>query len=44
MQERGFTLKGVKILYQRHKRVFPYGFPYSYVPNLHHQYILILAK
>jgi DNA modification methylase len=44
MQKRGFTLKGVKILYQRHKRVFPYGFPYSYVPNLHHQYIVILAK
>jgi len=44
MEVRGFTLKGIKILYQRHKRVFPYGFPYSYVPNLHHQYIVILAK
>ena len=44
MESRGFTLKGVKILYQRHKRVFPYGFPYAYVPNLHHQYIVILAK
>lgn len=44
MQKRGFSLKGLKILYQRHKRVFPYGFPYSYVPNLHHQYIVILAK
>lgn len=44
MEDRGFTLKGLKILYQRHKRVFPYGYPYSYVPNLHHQYIIILAK
>ena len=44
MGSRGFTLKGIKILYQRHKRVFPYGFPYSYVPNLHHQYIVILQK
>ena len=44
MQKRGFTLKGLKILHQRHKRVFPYGFPYGYVPNLHHQYIVILAK
>jgi DNA modification methylase len=44
MQARGFTLKGLSILYQRHKRIFPYGFPYSYVPNLHHQYIVILAK
>ena len=32
------------VLYQRHKRVFPYGYPYSYVPNLHHQYIVILAR
>lgn len=44
MEERGFKLKGLTILYQRHKRVFPYGFPYSYVPNLHHQYIVILEK
>src|SRR6185437_12191777 len=44
MQQRGFTLKGIMILYQRHKRVFPYGFPYAYVPNLHHQYIVVLAK
>jgi DNA modification methylase len=44
METRGFTLKGIKVLYQRHKRIFPYGFPYSYVPNLHHQYIVILAK
>ena len=44
MEARGFTLKGLTILYQRHKRVFPYGFPFSFVPNLHHQYIIILAK
>lgn len=44
METRGFTLKGIKVLYQRHKRVFPYGFPYGYVPNLHHQYIVILEK
>jgi len=44
MEARGFTLGGVKVLYQNHKRVFPYGFPYSYVPNLHHQYIIILRK
>lgn len=44
MEARGFTLKGIKILYQTHKRIFPYGFPYCYVPNLHHQYIVILEK
>jgi hypothetical protein len=31
-------------LYQRHKRIFPYGYPYAYVPNIHHQYILILQN
>jgi len=39
-----FTLKGITILYQKFKRIFPYGYPYSYVPNIHHQYILILQK
>lgn len=37
-------LRGIKVLYQRHKRIFPYGYPYSYVPNIHHQYILILQN
>lgn len=40
----GFQLHGITVLYQRHKRVFPYGYPYAYVPNIHHQYILILQK
>lgn len=44
MEDRGFVLKGLTILYQRHKRIFPYGYPYAYVPNLHHQYIIILKK
>lgn len=38
------VLKGVTILYQPHKRVFPYGYPAAYVPNLHHQYVLILRN
>jgi DNA modification methylase len=37
-------LRSLNILYQRHKRVFPYGYPYAYVPNIHHQYIVILQK
>lgn len=40
----GLEVRGLKILYQRHKKVFPYGYPYSYVPNIHNQYILILQK
>ena len=40
----GLVLKGITILYQPHKRLFPYGYPAAYVPNLHHQYILIFRK
>ena len=39
-----FTIKGMTVLYQRHKKIFPYGYPYSYVPNMHHQYIIILQS
>lgn len=39
-----FVLKGITILHQPQKRVFPYGYPAAYVPNLHHQYILILRN
>lgn len=39
-----WALKGIKIMYQRHKRVFPYGYPFAYVPNLHHQYALVLQR
>lgn len=40
----GFQSKGLTILYQRHKRIFPYGYPYAFVPNIHNQFILILQK
>lgn len=39
-----FGLRGIKVLYQRHKKIFPYGYPYAYVPNIHHQYILVLQN
>lgn len=45
LQERTpLKLKGIKILYQRHKSIFPYGYPHSFVPNVHHQYVLILKN
>lgn len=37
-------LQGVKILIQNHKGLLPYGYPFSYVENIHHQYILIFRK
>lgn len=44
LEAKGYELKGIKVLHQRHKKVFPYGYPYSYVPNIHHQFILILYR
>lgn len=44
LAEYRFVLKGITVLYQRHKRVFPYGYPAAFVPNIHHQYILILRN
>ena len=44
LEKIGLEMRGFKVLYQRHKKVFPYGYPYSYVPNIHNQYILILQK
>ena len=40
----GLEMRGLKVLCQRHKKVYPYGYPYSYVPNIHHQYILVLQR
>ncbi len=38
------TLQGVKILLQNHKTLLPYGYPFAYVENIHHQYVLIFKK
>jgi len=40
----GFTLQGISVLVQRNKKLFPYGYPYAYVPNIHHQYVLTFRK
>ena len=39
-----YQLKGIKVLVQNAKKLFPYGYPYSYVENIHHQYVIILQK
>lgn len=43
-QRSGFVLKGEKIWYQAGTRLRPYGYPYAYVPNITHQFIMILRK
>lgn len=39
-----FVLQGIKVLVQNQKPLYPYGYPFAYVENVHHQYILILRK
>ncbi|THU41182.1 DNA methylase [Niastella caeni] len=39
-----YKLKGIRILYQRHKSIYPYGYPFTFVPNMHHQNVLIFQK
>lgn len=40
----GLYLQGTKILLQNHKSLLPYGYPFAYVENIHHQYVLIFRK
>tara|TARA_X000000368_G_scaffold417750_1_gene415046 strand:- start:1927 stop:2751 length:825 start_codon:yes stop_codon:yes gene_type:complete len=40
----GLNYKGFKIWYDKSLNLFPYGYPYSYVSNQLHQYILIFRK
>lgn len=40
----GFTPKGEIVWYQAGSRLRPYGYPYAYVPNIAHQYIVILRR
>lgn len=37
-------LRGLTVLYQRHKRIFPYGYPFAYVPNIHNQFLVVLQN
>ncbi len=40
----GFVPKGEIVWYQSGTKLRPYGYPYSYVPNIAHQYIVILQR
>lgn len=41
---RRLVLQGIKIIAQNHKKLYPYGFPTTYVPNIHHHYVLIFRN
>lgn len=40
----GLKYKGMKIWYDKTVNLYPYGYPYAYVGNQLHQYILIFRK
>ena len=42
--ESSFSLDGISLLIQNAKKLYPYGYPFAYVPNIHHQYILIFRN
>lgn len=44
LEARSWVLSGVTVLAQDNKALYPYGIPYAFVSNVHHQYILIFRK
>ncbi len=40
----GCTLEGITILVQNNKNLYPYGIPYAFVSNIHHQYVLVFRR
>jgi DNA modification methylase len=40
----GPVLKGVTILAQDNKNLYPFAIPFAFVSNIHHQYILLFQK
>lgn len=44
MQEIGFSFEGTIVLVQDNKPLYPFGYPFAYKINHHHQYILNFRK
>jgi DNA modification methylase len=44
MQDVGFKLKGMIILVQNNKTLYPYGYPFEFVPNVHHENVMVFRK
>lgn len=42
--EVGWQLKGLTVLVQDSKNLYPLGIPYAFVSNIHHQFVLIFQK
>ena len=44
MRKAGFTIQGLITLVQDNKKLYPYGYPTTYVPNIANQFIVIGRK
>ncbi|HEX2987213.1 MAG TPA: DNA methylase, partial [Chloroflexota bacterium] len=44
IEQIGLPLRGITILLQDNKNLYPFGVPNAFVSNVHHQYILIHQK
>ena len=44
IEARGLPLKGLTVLLQDNKTLYPFAIPHAFVSNVHHQYILIFQK
>lgn len=44
IEDTGFVSKGMVVFVKNAKKLYPYGYPYDFVPNIHHEYILIFKK
>lgn len=44
VESAGFSLEGITILAQDSKNLYPYGLPYAFVSNIHHQYVLVFRR
>ena len=44
MKAVGFDFRGTTVLLQSNKPLYPFGYPYAYVINHHHQYIMNFRK
>jgi len=44
LETAGYPLKAITILAQDNKNLYPFGIPYHFISNVHHQYVLIHRK
>jgi len=44
LEDSGYPLKGVTVLAQDNKNLYPFGVPHRFISNIHHQYVLVHQK